>query len=71
MEKCCHVENKFGIAKASLLEVQKVVKQHNMTDGEENDGPEINIREVGVYYFLHAFFSCSENLIYFRTFVFV
>jgi hypothetical protein len=70
MEECCLLENKYDIAKTSLSEVLKILKQQNKSGSEESDRHEINIREVSACYFSAYFFS-SEYHIHAQKLVFV
>jgi hypothetical protein len=67
MESCCCLENKQHIIKASLLEVQKILKKQNKGNteagnNEENDIHEIDIRKVGICYFSLCFCGVSSHI---------
>jgi hypothetical protein len=50
MDTCCFLDNKHGIAKASLFNVQKNLKGNSASEAGNNegtDGHNPNIREVG------------------------
>jgi hypothetical protein len=49
MDTCCFLENKHGVTKAALLDVQKMLKGHSDSEAgnnKETDRHKLNVREV-------------------------